>query len=282
MIEKLLAPILAPFQKLKSSFLGVKNTVDNIGGDKRRVQNMMNSAKVDAKRLQDGAKGMAEKAKGAQEKAKGFKDKAQGFAGQAQGAVGQAQGHLPSFGGQGNVPAPPGTPPPGMPPQQMMAGAPPQQMMAGRPGGAPMPMMAGGPPGGGQMPMMGGPPMGMQGGMQMGPAPGPGVRTMAIMAGGGTGAAIGWLVPLKGAHRGQLITLKPQSIIGKDPTCDVVFNDPFMSGRHATIRANNGVFVLEDHSTNGTWVNDKKIKTHELVDNDFVKIGQTIMKFKAL
>ena len=161
--------------------------------------------------------------------------------------------------------------------------------MPGRP--MPPPGQMGGPPMMGQMgqmgmggPPMGGPPMmGQMGQMGMGgPPPGPGVRTMAIMAGGATGAAIGWLVALKGPHRGELITLKPQSVVGKDPACDVVFNDPFMSGRHATIRANNGVFVLEDHSTNGTWVNDKKIKTHELVDSDFVKFGQTILKFKAL
>ena len=66
------------------------------------------------------------------------------------------------------------------------------------------------------------------------------------------------------------------------PTCEVCINDPFLSGRHATVRAQNGVFVLEDHSTNGTWVNDKKVSRHELVDSDFVKVGQTLMKFKAL
>lgn len=137
--------------------------------------------------------------------------------------------------------------------------------------------------GGYPMPM--GPPMGAapMGGGPMGPPQGgPGNRTMAIMAGGTSGAAIGWLVPIKGALRGELITLKPVSVIGKDPTCDVVFADPFLSGRHATIRAQNGLFVLEDHSTNGTFVNDKKIQRHELVDNDFVKLGQTMMKFKAL
>jgi pSer/pThr/pTyr-binding forkhead associated (FHA) protein len=76
--------------------------------------------------------------------------------------------------------------------------------------------------------------------------------------------------------------LKPSSTIGKDPTCDVVFNDSFLSGRHATIKAQGGAFILEDHSTNGTWVNDKKISRHELVDNDFVKFGQTLVKFKCL
>src|SRR6185295_1526903 len=103
-----------------------------------------------------------------------------------------------------------------------------------------------------------------------------------IMAGGHGGPAMGWFVPLKGPQRGELISLRPQSVIGKDPTCEVCINDPFLSGRHATVRAQNGVFVLEDHSTNGTWVNDKKVSRHELVDNDFVKVGQTLMKFKAL
>jgi hypothetical protein len=137
----------------------------------------------------------------------------------------------------------------------------------------------------GGAPGFGAPPMGAAG--YGGPPPGGAPqRTVALVAGGGVAGAasqlLGWLVPLKGPHKGELHTLKPQSVIGKDPTCDVVFNDAFMSGRHATIRQQGGVFVLEDHSTNGTFVNDKKIKTHELVDSDFVKFGQTLVKFKAL
>ena len=123
--------------------------------------------------------------------------------------------------------------------------------------------------GGGGVAMGGGAPMG-------------GGRTVALVAGAAGVQQLGWVVPLKGPHRGELITLKAVSVVGKDPTCDVVFNDPFMSGRHATIRAQASGFVLEDHSTNGTFVNDKKIRTHELVDSDFVKFGQTLVKFKAL
>ena len=110
-------------------------------------------------------------------------------------------------------------------------------------------------------------------------------KTVMLVPGSTVGAAqqlLGWLVPLKGPHKGELHTLKPMTVIGKDPTCDVVFNDSFMSGRHATIRQQVGKFVLEDHSTNGTFVNDKKIKTHELIDSDFVKFGQTLVKFKSL
>jgi len=155
-----------------------------------------------------------------------------------------------------------------------MGGAPPPAGGFGGFGGPPPPAPGGygapmGPPMGGAPQMMGGAPMG-------------GGRTVALVAGAAGQQQLGWIVPLKGPHRGELHTLKAVSVVGKDPTCDVVFNDPFMSGRHATIRAQPNGFVLEDHSTNGTFVNDKKIRTHELVDSDFVKFGQTLVKFKAL
>jgi hypothetical protein len=158
----------------------------------------------------------------------------------------------------------------GMGGMSMGGGPPPPAGGFGGFGGPPPPA-----PGGYGAPMGGPPPM--MGGGQMG-----GGRTVALVAGAAGVQQLGWVVPLKGPHRGELITLKAVSVVGKDPTCDVVFNDPFMSGRHATIRAQASGFVLEDHSTNGTFVNDKKIRTHELVDSDFVKFGQTLVKFKAL
>ena len=44
--------------------------------------------------------------------------------------------------------------------------------------------------------------------------------------------------------------------------------------KHAEIKAENGVWVLRDAgSTNGTYVNDRRVDRHELVDNDFIKFG---------
>lgn len=150
--------------------------------------------------------------------------------------------------------------------------------------GAPNTQFGGGgfgppPPGGG-----GGyaPPPPMGGGFAPPPSGGGGPKTMMFQGSGGQTVLVGWLVPLKGPHRGELHSLKQATIVGKDPTCDIVFNDSFMSSRHATIRAQGGSFVLEDHSTNGTYVNDKKVARHELVDSDFVKFGQTLVKFKCL
>jgi hypothetical protein len=113
------------------------------------------------------------------------------------------------------------------------------------------------------------------------------MKTQAFMIGAGGQASsmqlCGWLVPVQGAQRGQLFTLAPASIIGTDPSCTVVLMDQFMSSKHAEIKAEGGVWVLKDlGSTNGTYVNDKRCDKQELVDNDFIKFGGSLCKFKSL
>ncbi len=112
-------------------------------------------------------------------------------------------------------------------------------------------------------------------------------RTQAFMVDqAGAGAPVqllGWVVPVAGPHRGELYTLAPVSIVGTDPTCHVVLHDQYMSGEHAEIKAEGGVWILRDlGSTNGTFVNDHRVDQRELVDNDFVKFGQCLVKFKSL
>ncbi len=113
-------------------------------------------------------------------------------------------------------------------------------------------------------------------------------KTQAIMmdyAGMGTGMQLlGWLVSIsRGPQRGELFTLQPMTTVGTDPTCTVVLQDSYMSSRHCEIKAEGGIWVLRDlKSTNGTYVNDRRVEQHELVDNDFIKVGQSLLKFKSL
>jgi hypothetical protein len=110
-------------------------------------------------------------------------------------------------------------------------------------------------------------------------------QAFVIDAGGGPGSMqlLGWIVPLQGVQRGELFTLSPVTSIGTEATCNVVLIDKFMSSKHAEIKAENGVWVLRDSgSTNGTYVNNRRIDRHELVDNDFIKFGSAMLKFKSL
>jgi len=103
------------------------------------------------------------------------------------------------------------------------------------------------------------------------------------LGGPGSMQLLGWIIPLQGPQRGELFTLSPNTTIGTDPKCTVVLNDKFMSSKHAEIKAENGVWVLRDSgSTNGTYVNNRRVDRHELVDNDFIKFGSAMLKFKSL
>lgn len=113
------------------------------------------------------------------------------------------------------------------------------------------------------------------------------MKTQAFVldATGGPGSLqlLGWIVPLQGVQRGELFTLSPNTTVGTDPKCTLVLNDKFMSSKHAEIKAENGVWVLRDSgSTNGTYVNNRRVDRHELVDNDFIKFGSALLKFKSL
>jgi len=47
--------------------------------------------------------------------------------------------------------------------------------------------------------------------------------------------------------------------IGRDPSCDLVVDDPHVSRFHATLEWHRGRFVLHDHSTNGSYVHPAEL-----------------------
>jgi len=259
MFFKHLDPILSPFRRARSKFVRAKQVKGNIKMDVKRVKNVKNMAGAHVKKGQD----MAGKA-GAQ----------------AQSAQGKIQGA-----GAGQAAAPPApagaAPPPGAP---------------AAPAGAINPN-----PGVKKVGLFGRKRVCEQCGQELdkswdscpycaqaAAAQAPAEqKTQAFMidaaGSGSTMQLLGWLVPVKGPQRGELYTLAPHSVIGTDPTCTVVLNDHYMSSRHAEIKAEGGTWILQDlGSTNGTYVNDKRIDKQELVDNDFVKFGQSLVKFKSL
>jgi hypothetical protein len=98
-----------------------------------------------------------------------------------------------------------------------------------------------------------------------------------------------WLVLTEGVHAGHIFRLHPDvTLVGRDPSADIVIDDPAVSRQHAKIRVVEGeekekIFVLHDLATeNGTFVNDEDILKHDLNDGDRVRIGETKLVFKQL
>ncbi len=78
------------------------------------------------------------------------------------------------------------------------------------------------------------------------------------------------------------IDLTDQAIrIGRKPDNDLVLEDPAASSRHARITKVQAVYFVEDlNSTNGTFVNGKKVDRHQLRDADVIEIGRHRLIFR--
>jgi pSer/pThr/pTyr-binding forkhead associated (FHA) protein len=68
--------------------------------------------------------------------------------------------------------------------------------------------------------------------------------------------------------------------IGRLPDNMVVIDNPAVSGRHARVYREGNHYVLEDlKSTNGTFVNDKPVARHTLLEGDVVSVGKHTLVF---
>lgn len=95
------------------------------------------------------------------------------------------------------------------------------------------------------------------------------------------------LVQINGVPGVNVVVSKPVFRIGRGEGNDLRLDDELASREHAVIdfraHANSndeGDWILRDkESTNGTFVNDRRITVHALVDGDVMRIGKTFFKF---
>ncbi len=75
------------------------------------------------------------------------------------------------------------------------------------------------------------------------------------------------------------LRVEPQ-VIGRAPTSHVVVHDPHLSRRHAEVwLASEGPSLRDLGSTNGTWLNDRRITEEELLaDGDVIRLGRTELR----
>jgi adenylate cyclase len=83
------------------------------------------------------------------------------------------------------------------------------------------------------------------------------------------------LLVIKGPDEGQVYLLKAKEVlIGRDPTCELCFEDRTLSRQHAKILIQGDTLTVQDlGSVNGVLVNGVKITSAELKTNDRLTLG---------
>ena len=92
-----------------------------------------------------------------------------------------------------------------------------------------------------------------------------------------------WLDGIGGVVAGQRINIKrEETVLGRSRVCDIQLHDPKISRQHAMLRLYQGRYFLQDmQSSRGTLVNSQPVQTHLLEDGDQIRMGDSVMVFRA-
>ena len=91
------------------------------------------------------------------------------------------------------------------------------------------------------------------------------------------------LVVTKGAGAGRAHPLSRATVtsIGRALANDIVVDDVAVSSQHCRIRPEEGRLVLYDlDSTNGTYVNERRVSRHALSPGDSIRLGETCLELR--
>ncbi len=91
---------------------------------------------------------------------------------------------------------------------------------------------------------------------------------------------IAMLVPLNGKASSEHPIVTGRLSLGSSPDNDIRIKSEFISRHHAQIVSSSTNSILRDlNSTNGTYVNSKRIKRHALRNGDSITIGRNRFKY---
>lgn len=80
---------------------------------------------------------------------------------------------------------------------------------------------------------------------------------------------------LEPASGGDAIEITAErAMLGRDPSADIVINDNSVSRKHALLeRRGTAWFVIDQHSANGTWINDARVIEAPLRGGHQLRVG---------
>jgi pSer/pThr/pTyr-binding forkhead associated (FHA) protein len=92
----------------------------------------------------------------------------------------------------------------------------------------------------------------------------------------------GFLVLPEGSFEGTFHALHSETKVGISEECDIPIEGNYISRHHCTIcGAGYNWMVIDEDSTNGTFINGNKITQYHLRDGDILQVGKVMLLFFA-
>jgi pSer/pThr/pTyr-binding forkhead associated (FHA) protein len=94
----------------------------------------------------------------------------------------------------------------------------------------------------------------------------------------------GRYIEVEGAGRTVLIPVKDDVIhIGRGLSADLHLDESSVSRRHAIlVPRTSGARILDDRSSNGTFVNGRRVQQADLSNGDVIVIGRVVLRYLEL
>ena len=92
-----------------------------------------------------------------------------------------------------------------------------------------------------------------------------------------------YLAVEQGEERRVLTLSQPITHVGRGFAATLQLEDAGVSRRHAILAERRGqMWILDDRSANGTWVNGRRVHDAELHDGDVIVVGRVVLVYREV
>ena len=91
------------------------------------------------------------------------------------------------------------------------------------------------------------------------------------------------IVSSAGTQLAEVTLNRPRMLLGRDPGCDISLDSTYLSRfQNLFVQTENGWMLIDLNSTNGCFVNGRRVREHRLRDGDSISVGHHQLKFSVL
>jgi len=90
------------------------------------------------------------------------------------------------------------------------------------------------------------------------------------------------IVTSGGRSIAEIGLVRPRMVLGRDPSCDISLESSYVSRyQNLFMQTGDGWLLFDLNSTNGCFVNGRRVREHRLRDGDLIAVGQHQLRFAS-